>query len=188
MCDMFISKSTDLKDELGKLFDAQDNHVEANTTTPGWVEADMMSWLSRITLDVVGLAGFDYSIDSLTGKDDGLYPALTDVFSDTNIDARLLMLKSWIPILRLWRFDVTSRRIRRLHQMMKKLAKDVVARKANLIKDGSYENQSRDLLTLLIKANQEESNASKRMTEEEVLGQIPSFLVGGVFHSSVSLW
>lgn len=185
MCDMFISKSTDLKEELGKLFDTQSSIGNSDTETkPGWIEADMMSWLSKITLDVVGLAGFDYSIDSLTGKDDGLYPALTEVFSDCNINPYLLLLKSWIPLFRLWKLDSTSRRIRRLHQMMRKLAKDVVARKANVVKDGSYETQSRDLLTLLIKANQEEGNASKRMSEEEVLGQVPSFLVGA--HESVA--
>jgi len=185
MSDMFLSKAMDLKEELGKLFHAETGSIE---TKNGWIEVDMMSWLSRTTLDVVGLAGFDYSIDSLTGQDDGLYSALTDVFSDCKINVRLMFFKGWMPLLRLWKFDSTSRRLEHLQKTFRKIAMEVVTKKLKAMEDGSSEAQSRDLLSLLIKANQLETNPNKKLSEEDVLGQVPSFLVGGKLFSFPVYW
>jgi cytochrome P450 len=183
MCDMFISKSMDLKEELEKLFHVRTEITQTqvdgrHNERAGWVEVDMLSWLSRVSLDVIGLAGFDHSFDSITNGDGGLLKELEHVFSECNVNGPLLFFKGWIPLLRLWTLDEDSRRTRRLRQRMRKIGQDIVARKMNAIKTGSADARSKDLLTLLIRANQAEANSTK-MSDEEVLGQVPSFIVGG---------
>jgi len=59
---------------------------------------------------------------------------------------------------------------------MNRIGKKLVDEKMQAIKDGIVDGQEKDLLTVLIKANLQEAE-KKKMTEKEVMNQIPTFLI-----------
>jgi len=62
----------------------------------------VLSWLSRTTLDIIGLAGFNYEFDTLIDnpKQDELNAAFSTVFhAGTNMSI-IPMLRAWMPIFR----------------------------------------------------------------------------------------
>ena len=56
-----------------------------NTTRKdGYLKLDAFAWLNKVTLDIIGLAGFDYDIDSLHAPEDQpneLNEAVRTIFS-----------------------------------------------------------------------------------------------------------
>lgn len=65
---------------------------------------------------------------------------------------------------------------------MRKIGQRLVAEKKAALLQGSEEGKkAKDLLTLLIKANLSDGGASgdRQLSDEEVMNQIPTFLVAG---------
>jgi hypothetical protein len=62
----------------------------AHTTRPdGRLKIDAFAWLNKATLDMIGLAGFDYAIDALRAPDDApnaLNEAVRTMFSFESFD------------------------------------------------------------------------------------------------------
>lgn len=200
MTKVFVEKSIELRDELDKLLDgANAAGLETGTSETkktgekDSVETDMVSWISRWGLDVIGLTGFNYSFNSLSSPSSSsssspsnrslssseLYSALEAIFTATQLGFLLLFFKVWIPWLRWWKLDSTSRKLKRGHDIIKRIGKELIEEKVQAIKEGGSDGKEKDLLTLLIKANLEESNPKKRMTEWEVINQIPTFIIAG---------
>ncbi|KAG0700480.1 hypothetical protein DFH29DRAFT_807528, partial [Suillus ampliporus] len=77
---------------------------------------DVIPWLSRMMLDVIGLAGFNYEFDALNANEgpNELNQAFSVIFSATRKMSVLPMLKTWIPLLR-WIVSSPLRRDRRFH-------------------------------------------------------------------------
>ncbi|KAH7337784.1 cytochrome P450 [Rhizoctonia solani] len=143
---------------------------------------NVLSWLSRATLDIIGAAGFDHHFNSLEGVDeDELSVAFKKVFQSSQSPGVLALLKNIIPILG---YIPTQRKrevAASLAAMCRIGSRLIANKKAALEQDdriGST-SQGRDLLTLLIKSNIQSENAAHRMSDEEVLSQISTFLVAG---------
>lgn len=194
MCKTFVDKAKEIREEIGKMFDADSTALsnqikdakEGDIKGRDYVETDMVSWISRAALDIVGLTGFNYAFNSVKSHpdsssicDDELYFALEEIFVACQLGFQLEFLKTWIPLLRLWKWDKTSRVITRSHAIMQKIARRLVDEKVQAIKEGSLDGREKDLMTLLIKANLQEEDG-KKMTEQEVLNQIPTFLIAGM--------
>ncbi len=83
------------------------------------VKLDVLAWLGRATLDVIGLAGtnkanfqtgllmdvrcslgFGYSFDSLTGESNALAEAFAAIFATASTFRYMIILATWFPILR----------------------------------------------------------------------------------------
>lgn len=62
----------------------KDTIEKSGEAEPGVV--DIMAWLGRATLDVVGLAGFDYEFDSLALKDNELSKAFKEMLAASQSD------------------------------------------------------------------------------------------------------
>ncbi|KAG8703083.1 hypothetical protein FRC09_004363 [Ceratobasidium sp. 395] len=159
------------------------------TNPEGETVIEVMSWLSRATLDIIGAAGFDYHFNSLDeGDEDELAKAFSKIFSEGQQMTVLGILKNFIPALSVIP-DERSKRLKANMEIMNRIGMKVVQdKKATLsqeLKTGSTA-QSRDLLTLLIKSNMAYENEDQRMTDEEVLGQISTFLVAGHETTSTS--
>jgi cytochrome P450 len=149
----------------------------------------MVSYLSCTTLDIIGLAGFDYSFDALQhllndNRDENeLSSAFSKLFTATMQFNALTILKRQFAILRLITFDSRSRVINHSQKAVQRIGRQLVEDKKRALQASQEKVQAKDLLTLLIKANMTErgDGVDRQMSDEEVMNQIPTFLIAGVF-------
>ncbi|KAG9098412.1 hypothetical protein FS749_003864 [Ceratobasidium sp. UAMH 11750] len=170
-----------------KLKDIWLNMIKVNPE--GTTVIDVLPWLSRATLDIIGAAGFDYHFNSLDGEDeDELAKAFSKIFEAGQQASTLAIIKNFVPIFNIIP-DERSRRLKSnmatMHRIGMKLVDDKKAKLSQELKTGTTA-QSRDLLTLLIKSNMAYESDDQRMTDDEVLGQISTFLVAGHETTSTS--
>ncbi|KIO34087.1 hypothetical protein M407DRAFT_17000 [Tulasnella calospora MUT 4182] len=155
---------------------------------PGDREIDVLVWLTRTTLDVIGLAGFGYEFDTLAnGEKNELVRAFMDLFSPNQDISILRLVLSFIPILDripTERERITAQSKAIVDRIGIQLVRDkraaIVAASGG---EGGVEKKTvegQDLLSVLIKANMAtDVNDSERMSEEEVMGQICTMLIAG---------
>ncbi|CAG7850455.1 SubName: Full=Related to Cytochrome P450 {ECO:0000313/EMBL:CCA72147.1} [Serendipita indica DSM 11827] len=165
MTEIFLSKSAELCAAMSKSIGK----------TPGVEQTrlNMLEYLSSTTLDIIGLAGFHYRFNSIkhlaeNQRDDNeLAVAFSQIFSVMTRHPLIGFLKD-----RKEKQQDNSGHWSPAH----------ARKKAALLSSGG-KAQSKDLLTLLIKANLTEANdgtsIDRSMTDEEVMNQIPTFLVAG---------
>ncbi|KAJ3557679.1 hypothetical protein NM688_g1343 [Phlebia brevispora] len=149
---------------------------------------EIISWLNRATLDIIGLAGFNYHFESVSGKPNELEQALRMMFNTQG--SRLFgILQMLFPPLKLIRTTETKK-AEEAQATMRRIGMQIIAdRKAEILaeKGASGERgtarkdvKGRDLLSLLIKSNMAvDIPDSQRLSDEEVLGQVPTFIVAG---------
>ncbi|KAG8829956.1 hypothetical protein FRB91_007152 [Serendipita sp. 411] len=187
MTEIFVSKSNELRDILKKL-----STSDSSRETPEWTPVEMLSHLSCTTLDIIGLAGFNYRFDSLDhlvrgDRDESeLSFAFSQILNAMGGFAFLVILKMWFPIFRLIQFDRRSRIERSSQKTIQTIGRKLVEERKQALKQEMEKGQvskAKDLLTLLIRANLAESGTGgqgdKTLSDEEVMNQIPTFLVAG---------
>ncbi|CAG8750767.1 13011_t:CDS:2, partial [Acaulospora colombiana] len=109
----------------------------------------------------------------------------------TNGFSILQLLKMFIPIFRLITFDTRTRINAKSRGIVHRIGNEIVAERKQAISEekNSGSNQStgaKDLLTLLIKANLADSGTDRRLSDEEVMSQIPTFFIAGHETTSTS--
>ncbi|KIY48866.1 cytochrome P450 [Fistulina hepatica ATCC 64428] len=148
-------------------------------------KVDVLSWLSRTTLDVIGRAGFNYEFNALKGDRNELNQAMATIFKREPYFRVIHSLRMWMPVLRLIPMPLRSDKEVRLAQskMMdigKRLVHDTQTSAASAEKMGEGNKGGRDLLSLLVRANMSKDiHESLRMSDEDVLAQVPTFFVAG---------
>ncbi|KAF8202807.1 cytochrome P450 [Mycena galopus ATCC 62051] len=153
---------------------------------------EVMSWLRRMTLDVIGQAGFNYRFDALdtSGKPNELNDAFTDLLHSPHANryAGFRAAQGIVPILRFmpgpgWKFIRTAR------QKMMAIATQIVLKSKADIKALEGEknlSEKRDLLSTLLKANMSTTiPETQRLSDAEMVGQILTFFFVG--HETTSL-
>ncbi|KAJ3512993.1 hypothetical protein NLJ89_g3199 [Agrocybe chaxingu] len=178
LTEIFIEKSIELRDIW-----LTESQKDGNS------RIDVLSWLSRMTLDVIGLAGFNYKFDALAASDpekNELNQAFSVLFRSRSRITLRTILDTMVPWLR-----PIIKRIPDEVDAEHKIATETMARVgAELLQEskaGVYlENGrvvtpwKRDLLSLLVRANMAtDVPPSQRMTDDDVLSQVPTFLVAG---------
>ncbi|KAI0374515.1 cytochrome P450 [Pilatotrama ljubarskyi] len=205
---IFLDKSAQLRDAWAEEIAAQG----------GCVKLDAYDGLKKMTLDVIGLAGFDYhlgALDAHGGKPNELYQAFAKIFAVVPPVSLFRILMDFFPsldffvraltLLRLFSHgalrspgpdmveqpDERTRTINEARAVMRRIGSQLIREKRAEILAERAENgegatagkrsvRSRDLLTLLIRANMAtDITDSQRLSDEEVLAQIPTFLVAG---------
>ncbi|GLB35567.1 putative cytochrome p450 [Lyophyllum shimeji] len=153
LTDIFIAKSLQLRDIW-----AADNAEHGGTS-----RVEILSWLSRTTLDIIGLAGFNYSFD-----------ALNENHEMNELNAAFATL-----------FHAGTRRARDdgpvkiAQQTMSRIGNQLLRESKASIRDKS-EWKTRDLLSLLVRSNMDtDLPPHQRMSDQDVLDQVPTFLVAG---------
>ncbi|KAI0083795.1 cytochrome P450 [Irpex rosettiformis] len=177
--EVFVEKSKELRDRWLS--------VIAKSGTEQ-VELDGLSWLSKATLDIIGLTGFGYDFDSLNpeGNQDELSEAFHASLKISTFSAVIGFLQAFVPLLRIFKTK-NQRLIEEAQRVMRRIGMQLIAeKKASILgtgeqkKIGRKDVVGRDLLTLLIKANMAtDIPESQRLTDEEVLAQVPTFIVAG---------
>ncbi|KAI9568323.1 cytochrome P450 [Boletus coccyginus] len=157
---------------------------------------DVLMWLSRATLDVIGIAGFGYRFNALSGQSDELANAYQSIFTTAKKLQLRTILETWIPLLR--KFRPHSEAMEKAHQHLiriglrliderKAALNDVEARRCFDDKwDHPLSLIEPDLLSVLVQSNMV-SVTPQRMTISEVLCQISTFLIAGYETSSSAL-
>ncbi|KZT73023.1 cytochrome P450 [Daedalea quercina L-15889] len=182
LTDIFLRKAT----ELTKVWSSS----MAEHGEPARI--DVLDGLSKMTLDVIGLAGFSYEFDSLNihGRRNELNEAFNTVFgSGANGASLFRFLRLLFPPLKYLPVGGTKE-VRNAHQIMRNIGMRLVREKKDMIlnqgkaasldEDARGKSNQRDLLTLLIKANMDPSiPKSQRLSDEDILAQVPTFLVAG---------
>ncbi|KAJ6543029.1 cytochrome P450 [Mycena capillaripes] len=162
----------------------------------GTARIEVLSWLRRMTLDVIGQAGFNYQFDALqpTAKPNELNTVFTQLFHSpqSNSYATFRSAQGLAPILKLmpgpgWSVLLTAR-----HKLTAVGSQILSASKANIKASAGEKDLSgrRDLLSILLKANMSASvPETQRLSDIEAIGQIPTFfLAGHETTSSATAW
>ncbi|KIP05287.1 hypothetical protein PHLGIDRAFT_119937 [Phlebiopsis gigantea 11061_1 CR5-6] len=208
--------------EITEIFTEKANQLrdlwmaEISKAGGGPTRVNGLSWMSRATLDIIGLAGqhiplrralddpltlpgagFNYHFEGLnpSGQTNELSEALGVLFNQGGRAQLFGFLQGMLPPLRLIRTEHTRREAAAL-AVMQRIGRQLIAeKKAALLADAREKGRGvrrrdvadRDLLTLLIKANMAtDIPESERLSDEEVLAQVPTFLVAGHETTSVA--
>ncbi|CAE7112068.1 unnamed protein product [Rhizoctonia solani] len=168
---IFITKANQLRDIW---LDSLQDSPEGGTI-------EILAWLNRTTLDIIGLAGFGYDFCSLENEDqDELSKAFAELFNLNRHINILVVIKGLVGhILGIGTEDFRRFKASKatIHRIGTNLVQD---KKTQLQGDVQGEElHGRDLLTLLIKSNLAETDSRQAMTDKEVLGQISTFLAAG---------
>ncbi|KAI0636098.1 cytochrome P450 [Trametes polyzona] len=164
---------------------------------------NVLQGLNMTTLEVMGIAGFNHDFEIMSSYRKGIHNDLAEacdaVFNLPNRGPVLLIFNRLIPVFGIF-LDETLRRvehaqgvIRRIGARLVKAKKASLAREAAKTKDseqGRRSPQGRDMLTLLVKANEGTGlPCNQRLSDEDVLAQFPTFLLTGhETTSSATAW
>ncbi|CAK5272476.1 unnamed protein product [Mycena citricolor] len=186
MNEVFIEKGNMLRDLL----------LEEVKKGSGSAIVDLSGWMSQVTLDIIGQAGFGYQFNSLEsrGKDEAeLSTVVRSLFHspNANVYQTVQLAQAVLPVLQLvplpgWQIiRLAQRKLRSIGtQLMYKSSRESVSAAA-ADKDLG---KSRNLLALLIKANRSSDvPASQKLSDEEVISQIPTFVLAGHETTSTAL-
>ncbi|KZT42326.1 cytochrome P450 [Sistotremastrum suecicum HHB10207 ss-3] len=206
MTPTFFSKAFELRDSWSSLASEKESAVDATVC-----EIDAMSWLSRVTLDIIGLAGFDYAFNATNprGGADDFQKAFETAFNGAMNFSVMSLLTARFSILRKLVSHVISsaysstvmltfgvgkpskreRDIQEAQTSMRRLGTKLLADKKETILESLSDKdekitkttvERKDILSLLIRANMSsEVPESARLSDEDILAQIPTFILAG---------
>ncbi|KAF5386913.1 hypothetical protein D9615_002005 [Tricholomella constricta] len=170
LTEIFIAKSIQLRDIW-----AADNANQGGTS-----QVDALSWLSRTTLDIIGLAGFNYKFDALSSdpKNNELNAAFATMFKAGTKISIIPMIRAWFPFLRFLRTEQDAK-VGPARETMSRIGHKLLSEsKASIHEKSAW--KSRDLLSLLVTSNMaKDVPEHQRMSDEDVLAQVPTFLIAG---------
>ncbi|KAM5533414.1 hypothetical protein V8D89_012964 [Ganoderma adspersum] len=163
---------------------------------------DVLPWLARAALDVIGEAGFGYPFHSLEAaaerrdEESELARAFGVIFSTARKFRVMTILQVWFPVLR--RFKTENAAMQQAQATMRKIGMELIERRTSLAADAEKTSEKtsviegdktvfdRDLLSVLVCSNISEV-LGQRMSLNELLCQISTFLAAGHETSSSAL-
>ena len=109
------------------------NQLEnAPTASPDAVPSlriDMITYLSKATIDIISVAGFNYDFDTLHQQPGEAGTELAGALHSPENFPIFLFLKGFIPLFRLWEWDAQAREARKARVSIRRIGE-------GLIKDG----------------------------------------------------
>ncbi|KAN0109020.1 cytochrome P450 monooxygenase [Russula decolorans] len=192
---LFLEKSLELREIWVDL-------LSNSSRKDGKKSFDVYMWLNRVTLDIIGLTGFNYAFDSLHSSAEekttnDTYRAIHSLMFRAGSPDILFVIQLFFPMFRL----IPTRRSRFLSRAFKEIQhtgsqliqdrKAAVRAECDVNGSGPVERQDvggHDLLSLLIKANiAADMPESMRMSDSEILSQVATFLLAGHETSSTAV-
>lgn len=199
MVPIFYDKAYELKAKLLGII--SDDETEQASSTPcikedeveGGKKIDVMKYLGKTTLDVIGIVGFNYDFKALSEPHNELSEAYSKMFQASMDPDIWDFLRAVIPLVK---------------KLPNKRAAEIAARKAVTLRIGKKivedkkrevmsahseglekrEDIGNDLLSILIKANMaSDVKPEQKLSDEEVLDQITTFMLAGNETSSTAL-
>ncbi|GAA5826477.1 hypothetical protein JCM11251_002387 [Rhodosporidiobolus azoricus] len=166
----------------------------------GEVTFELDRWFNRLTLDIIGIAGFGYHFNSLEEKENKLGKAFSTMFSPRSFSKRhnpwnILVFRTVgfliraLPILKVANW-IPNRRIQEVRAgfltLDEESVKIIKSKEDAVEKDGLDSIRgSKDLIALLLKSAENDGKSS--MTTAELRGQLTTFLLAGHETTSTAL-
>ncbi|KAI0039550.1 cytochrome P450 [Auriscalpium vulgare] len=190
--DLFIDKSIEFRDAL-----LSDIHHSDAVRPDGKLRIDAYFWLNKVTLDIIGLAGFNYAFNAIPQDKPN---ALVEGFR-ASMEIDPFSLSTLLPIVfppsRYFPMERNRQMARTLKVINTIGTKLIAEKKAEILAitetdaKGGVEKrniQGHDLLSLLMKANMaSDIPDNQRMSDADILSQVPTFLIAGHETTSTSL-
>ncbi|SJL04938.1 uncharacterized protein ARMOST_08309 [Armillaria ostoyae] len=145
----------------------------------GKAQIDTVSYLSRLTLDIIALTGFNFKTDSLNADDtpNKVHRAICELLRTAKEIQTMRIFSAICPILR-WIPNEGRARIQATHEtLVHDLGRPLLA-EAKM--GDTNESSVNDIFSLLTRANSSpDVPIDQRMSEADVLSQIPALLLAG---------
>ncbi|KAJ7609506.1 cytochrome P450 [Roridomyces roridus] len=152
---------------------------------------DVMDGVRRMTLDVIGEAGFHYQFNALEHKSNELAETFTQLMHSPNAQKyqAVRIAQGMVPILRFLPLP-GSHIVARARIVMDSIGGQIVADSKASLLETETGTAHRDLISVLLNANlRKDVPQSQRMKDSEVVAQIPAiFLAGHETSSSAIAW
>lgn len=162
--------------QLSKLWRAELEKKDVATSS-----IEVLGWLERTTLDIIGQAGFGTDFDSLSHPDTPLRVAYTRSFMcDTAWDRMFLGLQ-YLTSLAIYLPMRSKREIIGARHTLVGIASDIIRNKQS--KKSQTLSREKDIISLIVRDN---STASDKMTFETMRDQVMTFLGAGHDTTSVA--
>ncbi|KAK0455182.1 cytochrome P450 [Desarmillaria tabescens] len=145
----------------------------------GKARIDTVSWLTRLTLDIIARTGFNHKLDSLNINDthNEVHQALVELLRVANESRPTRILYARFPVLK-WIPSQSKARLQAIQDTLVRLGGQLLA-DAKVAGDAE-KGDNKDLLSLLVRANASpDVPINQRMNEADVLSQVPTFLLAG---------
>ncbi|KAJ7045418.1 cytochrome-450 hydroxylase [Mycena alexandri] len=187
LVDIAFKKGIELRDAWVDLLPA------AGSETTSAARIDVCQFLSRVTFDVVGLAGFDYSFNSIRDETNELFVAYRDMFevAISQGSAFRTLLSIYLPRINRLFPDKTVRTLDRCREVIHRVAGSLIQDKKQKIAEGEKSGDpydGKDLLTLLLKSNTAtDLPPEHRISDDDILNNINTFMFAGSDTSSLSM-
>ncbi|KAF9052940.1 cytochrome P450 [Panaeolus papilionaceus] len=173
---VFFEKVNQLKDNWTSQLSSS-----GNDTRP--VEA--LSWLSKVTLNVIGLAGFHYDFEALSkgAQENELNSAFSTIFQTGGRMTMFNVLRNFVPYLNKLPLK-RNRDSQHAGEVLSKISRRLLRESQEALghsPDSKVPGTTgKDLLSILVRANSSEDvPLEQRLSDEDVLAQIATFLVAG---------
>ncbi|KAJ8489627.1 hypothetical protein ONZ51_g2825 [Trametes cubensis] len=192
---IFVQKSAETQ-RIDRQLQLRNIWADEVSKSDGCARINAMDGLQKLTLDVISLAGFGLDLKALNnnGEPNEIDEAFCEIFSAVPPVKLYRVMMDWLPFLDFFP-DERTKKIRHARSVIRRIGTDLIREKKAAIQreldigDGALGKEDlpgKDLLTLLIKANMATNlTKNQRLTDEEVLSQIPTFLVAG--HESTTI-
>ncbi|KAJ1309609.1 hypothetical protein OPQ81_006381 [Rhizoctonia solani] len=153
------------------------------TDLKGNTVLDVNNWFGRLAFDVIGLAAFGYSFDSLRDDSNELFSAYMRLHHVTRSgpDMRTNVSLAW-PWLEPFLRNDASKAIAESAQIVQKTSKTIL----NEMRNANPEGDGKSILGLLLRSNAAAA-PEDRLTDEELLAQIDSFMFAGSDSTSLAV-
>ncbi|KAI0768625.1 cytochrome P450 [Trametes elegans] len=179
-----------------KAAELRDIWADELTAHNGPIEINVLDGIKKMTLDVIGLARFDYHLEALNaqGMPNELCQAFQEIFNVSPPLSVFRIIMSYLPSLDFFP-DARTKTVRKAHAVMRRTGIQLIRDKKAAVSRALAHNggaqvdsrdvPGRDLLSLLTKATMATNIPdNQRLSDEEVLSRIlhpssPNFLIAG---------
>ncbi|KAG8709057.1 cytochrome P450-dit2, partial [Ceratobasidium sp. 423] len=164
---------------------------KALAASPGSKEVDVFPWATAAALDLVGEAGLGYSFNSFAGERNEYSTAIKRVTQSLAKIGPLIQLLPYVhrigtPAFRQWVLDLlpskTIQKLRRAVKLQNEQAEEIIRSRQALLSAGndlsSEAGRGRDMMTLLMKANESEGSESY-IDHRSMVGHMNVFIFAG---------
>ncbi|KAJ7801581.1 cytochrome P450 [Mycena olivaceomarginata] len=172
-----------------KVIQLRDIWAQQVRDTHGTVQIEVVSWLRLMTLEIkVRFSRFNYDFDALVPdknkKPNELNEVLKQIFHSplSNRYAIFRLAQSLVPVLKLMPLPGKSLFLAARTEMFSIGHRILASSKADIVASEGEKNLGgkRDLLSILLKANlSPDVPANQRLSDRELVSQIPTFFVAG---------